>query len=154
MIIIGYQGIGKSTYCKLNEKHDAIDLESSCFKYPDGTRPKDWAILYCKTAEDLSRQGFTVFTSSHAEVRAYFKDTKEKVCAIVPSPSLRDAWIKRLQDRYDNDQSTKNFLALENAKDRLKDNVLEIANDVENTYFIDDIDEYNIFDMMAIIDTI
>ena len=154
MIIIGYQGIGKSTYCRNSEIHDAIDLESSCFKYLDGTRPEGWELLYCKVAEDLSQQGFKVFTSSHAGVRAYLKNSKEKVYAIAPSPVIKDAWIKRLQDRYDADQSTKNFLALENAKDRLEENVKEIANDIKKTYFIDDIDEYNIFDMMAIIDII
>lgn len=66
MIIIGYPGIGKSTLA--GKDHKFIDLESSNFKIED-ERSEDWYKVYCKVAEDLSRQGYIVFVSSHLAVR-------------------------------------------------------------------------------------
>ena len=68
MIIIGYQGIGKSSVSGADS--GCIDLESSNF-WNEGVRADDWYIYYCNIALDLSKQGFTVFTSSHKEVREY-----------------------------------------------------------------------------------
>ena len=91
MIIIGYQGIGKSTLTA--RKRGYIDLESSCFWY-NNQRPDDWYIYYCQIAEDLSRQGYKVFTSSHEVVRNFLKKSKEMVFIVCPSVSLKDEWIK------------------------------------------------------------
>ena len=66
MIIIGYQGIGKSTLANCNLNY--VDLESSNF-YIDGKRADDWYKPYCKIAEHLSQQGYYVFVSSHKVVR-------------------------------------------------------------------------------------
>lgn len=98
MIIIGYPGIGKSTLARRNK--DYIDLESSCF-FINNKRPEDWQVIYCKVAEDLSRQGKVVFVSSHKEVVDELLTTSEKVLAIYPDPKLKDEWIKRLKDRYE-----------------------------------------------------
>ena len=70
MIVIGYQGIGKSS---LAGKNNCIDLESGNF-WVDGKRSDDWYKIYCNIALHLHRQGFTVFTSSHQVVRDYFKE--------------------------------------------------------------------------------
>ena len=43
MIVVGYQGIGKSS---IGGKHNCIDLESSNF-YIDGKRDNDWYKIYC-----------------------------------------------------------------------------------------------------------
>lgn len=40
MIICGYQGVGKSTYCKSATYF--IDLESNNFRRHDGDRPEYW----------------------------------------------------------------------------------------------------------------
>ena len=53
MIVIGYQGIGKSTLVK--ECNSYIDFESSNFKI-NGERPEGWEQMYCEAALDLSRQ--------------------------------------------------------------------------------------------------
>ena len=66
MIVIGYQGIGKSTLA--NKDLRFIDLESGNF-WVDGKRADDWYKPYCQIAEHLSRQGYIVFTSSHEVVR-------------------------------------------------------------------------------------
>jgi MoxR-like ATPase len=73
MIIIGYPGIGKTTLCK--HWHKYVDLDSSAFRYNDGTRDKRWAEIYCKVAIDLHNQGYVVFLSSHYEVRDILKKT-------------------------------------------------------------------------------
>ena len=53
MIIVGYQGIGKSTVTKMTK--GVLDLESSNTKV-NGVRNDDWYIVYSQFAEDLSRQ--------------------------------------------------------------------------------------------------
>ena len=65
LIIIGYQGIGKSTAAK--HIPNSIDLESSLFKI-DNKRHEDWYMVYAKIAVNLARQGYIVFTSSHKKV--------------------------------------------------------------------------------------
>ena len=85
MIIIGFPGIGKSTVSKTNDKY--IDLESSCF---DKDANKLWYKDYCKTAIDLSNQGYVVFVSSHDKVRDYFISNKvERVYSIFPHIILK-----------------------------------------------------------------
>lgn len=123
MIIIGYQGIGKSTLS--NEDVNYIDLESSNF-WIDGERADDWYKPYCKIAEHLSRQGYRVFVSSHECVRTTLKDSNEQVVCCVPAVSLKEQWIEKLKKRYESDQSDKNYKAYMNAVDRYEDNIMEI----------------------------
>lgn len=128
MIIIGYQGIGKSTLA--DEDMNYIDLESTCF-WIDGERDENWYRPYCKIAEYLSKQGYRVFVSSHADVRRTLKedDCGEQVVCCVPALHLKDLWIERLKTRYESDpmKSEKNYKAYMNAVDRYEDNVKEIA---------------------------
>ncbi len=150
MIIVGYQGIGKSSVS--GAYNNCIDLESSNF-WHECRRPDDWYIYYCKIAIDLSKQGFTVFTSSHKEVRDYllhFTDQTGIVC-VFPSVSLKDKWIKRLRDRYANDQSEKNFKALANAEDRYEANVTEMLDSGHLYYEIDDADFEHGYDLMKVV---
>lgn len=120
MIITGYQGIGKSTLASKNNK--IIDLESSSFwKYDEETKQKvrhnDWYVYYCQVAQHLSAQGYTVFVSCHQEVRDWLsKHNKEKFCAIFPSKDIKEDWLKRLEDRYNDSKSEKDLRAWEHAK--------------------------------------
>lgn len=121
MIITGYQGIGKSTLAKTNDK--IIDLESSCFwkydfeKKGTKTRPDDWYVYYCQMAQYLSRQGYIVFISCHPEVRKFLSiHNEERFCAIFPSKSIKEDWIKKLKDRYEQSGSDKDLRALEHAE--------------------------------------
>ena len=128
MILIGYQGIGKSTLAYKN--NNFIDLESSNF-YHEGKRHDDWYIYYCNIAVNLSMQGFDVFVSSHEVVRnrlKLFNPSFTTVYCVYPSLDLKECWIKKLKDRYDNDKSEKNYKALMNAVDRYTDNILELKN--------------------------
>lgn len=125
MIIVGYQGIGKSTLA--NEDINYIDLESGNF-WVDGKRADDWYKPYCKIAEHLSRQGYRVFVSSHECVRKALKDSNEQVVCCVPAVGLKEQWIERLKKRYEADpmKSEKNYKAYMNTVDRYEDNITEI----------------------------
>ena len=137
MIIIGYQGIGKSTLCKNNLKY--IDLESSALKM-FGRRPPNWYIPYCQIAIWLSQQGYVVFTSSHKEVRKYLIGTDEYCIAIVPSPQLKKEWVEKLKARYHESNSEKDLNAYMNAKTRYEENIQEIMDDEADTFVIDSMD--------------
>ena len=94
MIVVGYQGIGKSTIA--GRDHRFIDLESSSF-WIDGKRADDWYKPYCRIAECLSKQGFIVLTSSHEVVRKFFLDNQvDSVVLVYPSIELKDKWIESL----------------------------------------------------------
>jgi hypothetical protein len=126
MIIIGYQGIGKSTLA--NEKSlRCIDLESGNF-WVDGKRDDNWYIIYCNIAEHLSQQGYIVFTSSHEVVRKQLKYSKEKVLICYPCLELKEYWIGKLKDRWEESGLDKDYKAYMNAADRYEENIKELMN--------------------------
>lgn len=132
-IVVGYQGIGKSTLAR-SGKGRYIDLESSSFSVRDGmtdnyVKINGWEKIYCKIAEHLAEQGYTVFVSSHAEVRKILKESKCKVVAVVPHPDLDEFWIEKLKQRYFDTELEKDRRAWLNAKDRYRENVIEIMDD-------------------------
>ena len=151
MIVIGYQGIGKSTLARERlQEHgmsEYIDLESSCF-WHDGKRPDDWYIYYCQMAEYLSREGFCVFVSSHEVVREQLRNSKERVVIICPSLELKEDWLMKLEKRYTHDVSDKNYKAWMNAEDRYEENIKELLSDDFDTFLIESLD----YDLDGIID--
>lgn len=135
MIIIGYQGIGKSTLARKSKGF--IDLESSSF-YVNGKRPTDWHYYYNRIAENLSQQGYVVFVSSHMPVRDFFKTSDERAIIICPAKELKDDWIQKLRTRYENNRTEKNLRALRNAEERFEENIDELMHDGIKTILIDD----------------
>ena len=123
MIVIGYQGIGKSTLAGRNNRF--IDLESSNF-WVDGKRADDWYKPYCQIAEHLSQQGYIVFTSSHEAVRKQLAYSNEEVVVVYPSVELKEEWIDKLKDRYFRTNLEKDYKALMNAEDRYEENIKEL----------------------------
>ena len=144
MIIVGYQGIGKST---LAGKDGCIDLESGNF-WVDGKRAEDWYKPYCQIANHLSEQGYTVFTSSHEVVRKELEKSKEKVFVVFPSIHLRDEWVNKLKARYEATGLEKDFKALANAEDRYKENIVELMMGNLKFYEINDMN----YDLKQIVD--
>ena len=120
MIIIGYQGIGKSNAAKDNLLY--IDLESSSF-YVNGKRDFDWYIVYAQIAEHLSRQGYIVLVSSHQVLRDYLTYSTEQVVEIYPSHKIKNKWLKRLKYRLITDSSEKNKRAYEGALEQYDSNI-------------------------------
>jgi hypothetical protein len=146
MILIGYQGIGKSSIS--NPDTSCIDLESGNM-WVDGVRADDWYKPYCSMAVHLSEQGYTVFTSSHEVVRNQLRDMgASDVMIICPSPKLKEQWLQRLQERYDSTQSEKDSKALLNAQDRYTENIQELIDDPDfDVYLIENID-YDLADVV------
>jgi hypothetical protein len=135
MIIIGYQGIGKSS---LAGKNNFIDLESGNF-WHNGIRPDNWYVFYCQIAEHLSQQGYNVFVSSHEVVRNRLKKySKEKVYIIHPSLNLKEEWIDKLKKRYESSELEKDYKAWMNAEDRYIENINELKNSGIKCFEIED----------------
>ena len=108
MIVIGYQGIGKSTLS--NKDLRFVDLESGNF-WVDGKRSDDWYKVYCNIAVHLSQQGYDVFVSSHEVVRKELAKSNEIVVIICPAVSLKDEWIEKLKTRWEQSQLDKDYKA-------------------------------------------
>lgn len=125
LIIVGYQGIGKSTLAK--DGNGYIDLESGNF-WVNGKRADDWYIPYCNIAMHLAQQGYIIFTSSHQVVRDYLSDNAKDIELAVcyPDYQLKDEWIKKLEDRYNQTKLEKDYKAWQNAVDRYDENIDEI----------------------------
>lgn len=140
MIYVGYQGIGKSS---IAGKNNCIDLESGNF-WVDNIRNDNWYKEYCNIAEHLSNQGYKVFMSSHKIVREELNNRGIEFTVICPSLSLKEQWIKRLQERFDRTRSTKDFKALKNAEEMYEENIKDLTNE-KNTIIIITID-YNLLD--------
>jgi hypothetical protein len=121
MIIVGYQGIGKSS-CRGN---GYIDLESSNF-FVDGKRDDNWHKVYINIAEHLSSQGYVVFISSHKCIREELNKRHTDFLTIFPALDLKDAWIERLRERYDLTKTDKNFKAYMNAIVSYEDNIKDL----------------------------
>lgn len=117
LIIIGYQGIGKTSVASARNR--IIDLESSSFKR-HGDRSPDWYVIYCRIAVSLAREGFVVLLSSHqkvvTELDFYNPKGDYTVVIITPNYILKDLWIDRLHHRFLNDSSEKNEIAWKDAE--------------------------------------
>ena len=138
MIVVGYQGIGKSTLA--GKDHKFIDLESGNF-WVDGKRADDWYKPYCQIAEHLSQQGYIVFTSSHEAVRKQLEHSSEAVVLVFPSVDLKDQWIDKLKDRFFKTNSNKDYKALMNAEDRYEENIKELeSSDIKYKMVLRNID--------------
>ena len=145
LIIIGYQGIGKSTYACQETR--CIDLESSNFKI-NGNRQPDWYIIYCKIAISLAKQGYVVFTSSHKQVINEFasqpKDNGYDIIIVAPSKAIGDSWIDRLRMRYEMNPTIKNKIAWKDAENNFYEEIdylmhdapfpIILINDIKNHY--------------------
>lgn len=144
MIIIGYQGIGKSTLAK--DSLEYIDLESGNF-WVNGERDEQWYKPYCNIANHLSAQGYTVFTSSHKEVREELKNSSEIVKIIFPSLDLKTDWLIKLTNRYNESMLEKDYKALINASLYYEDNINDLMNEPFDKIVIDNIN-YNLRELI------
>lgn len=144
MIIIGYQGIGKSTLAKDSLKY--IDLESGNF-WINGERDEQWYKPYCNIANHLSAQGYTVFTSSHKEVREELKNSSEVVKIAFPALELKTDWLIKLTNRYNESMLVENYKALMNASLYYEDNINDLMNEPFDKIVINNID-YNLRELI------
>ncbi len=126
MIICGYVGIGKSTIAESED--NVVDLESSIFRNDDGSRPDNWEEYYCKMAEHLSRQGTTVFVSTHPEVLKYLKEKgTEPVMYVYPAKELKEEWVGKLKARYEKSGTEKDRRAYISVEDNFDSHIDELS---------------------------
>lgn len=121
-IISGYQGIGKTS---LGGFRNVVDLKSECFCI-NGKRSKTWYKAYINIATNLCNQGFVVFVSSHKEVRDWMNKNDIEFTVICPSLELKEEWLKRLLERYENNKSEKNKRAYLNAKEHYVESIRDL----------------------------
>lgn len=113
MIVVGFPGIGKTSISF--GKNNFVDLESSCFNIVDPvtnkkTKPDNWEKLYVSVVYDLAKQGKHVCVSNHSLVINELLYRKQKdsrldeypIVFVYPKKNLKDRWIERLTDRYNN----------------------------------------------------
>lgn len=127
MIYSGFPCIGKST---LAEKHHLpiIDLESSML-FVDGKRPDNWEKIYINYAEDLNRQGFDVFVSSHKSVRDEMKQRDVDFISIFPSKELKPEWERKLKERYYSNPTEKNQRAMNYILEHFEESIDDMSKD-------------------------
>ena len=146
LIVIGYQGIGKSSLTNNNYNTLFIDFESSLFSV-DGDRNDDWYIIYCKQAVSLAKQGFIVLISSHKCVRDELSKYNQEgfnIITITPAYNLKDEWIEKLYKRYLDDPSEKNSAAYLNAKSCYEENIRDIASEPNFSHIFINSMNYNL----------
>lgn len=134
-IIVGYQGIGKST---LADGNRFIDLESGNF-YVDGSRSDNWYKIYANIAAHLAGQGFVVFVSSHKVLREYMNEKGIPFKVVCPSPELKDKWLERLRERYEETKLDKDYRALANAEEKYDENIADLMGE-KDVFLIKDMD--------------
>lgn len=105
MIYCGYQGCGKSTYCR-NHPTTTIDLDSSMFK-----KHTNWEKGYVMIAHELSNGGKDVFISAHREVIEFL--LAQHICfeLLIPAQNPK-AWRNRLEFRYNINPTQGNMNAI------------------------------------------
>lgn len=126
MILVGYQGIGKTTLSESSNRY--IDLESGNF-FINGERCKNWNIMYVNIANSLSQQGYDVFVSSHKIVREELIKSKENKCIIVPGLHLKYKWLDKLQDRWLRTRLYKDYKAFKNAEEMYDENIKDLISE-------------------------
>ena len=104
MIYCGYQGSGKSTYCR-NNPNTTVDLDSSAFVKVAG-----WEENYVRTAVALANDK-NVFISAHRVVIEYCMRNNIPFVVLAPSQS-KEAWRARLEFRYHKNPILANFKAI------------------------------------------
>lgn len=143
MIIVGFQGIGKSTLARKDLK--IIDFESSG-TFVDGVRPENWFAIYANLANELSNQGYIVFVSARKEIREYAKKHNIKFKTIAPTLSLKNDWISKLKERYEKSKLEKDLRALQFAEKYYNTAVNDLLSE-DDSISITDIN-YNLIDLI------
>lgn len=105
MIYCGYQGCGKSTYCR-NHQATTIDLDSSMFVKREG-----WEADYVAIAKGFSDFGKKVFISAHKVVISYLLNNGIDFELLIPEQNPK-AWRSRLEFRYNLNPTQANMNAI------------------------------------------
>lgn len=123
MIIAAYPGVGKTWLAQ--NRANVIDLDSSSFKL-NGQRFPAWEKVYVQVACSLNTESNIVCVSTHSEVLDELAKCKEQIFLCYPELSLKDAWIERLDMRYQKSKSDKDRLALKRVTNNFETDIQEL----------------------------
>lgn len=151
-IYIGYPCVGKTTWAE--NLSGVIDLESSLF-FANGERYHNWHKVAAKMALNFLKQGFDVFTTSHKdlcdELSYLVKNgtlTTEEVYIIFPSPNLKEQWIEKIKQRYENTKLYTHRKAYENCCENFSEHIENMLSyDCFTQRMITDLD-YNLIELI------
>jgi hypothetical protein len=113
IIILGFPGVGKTTYSK-NTQLDVSDSDSSLFSWSDSTkteRHEDWPENYHQHIKSLIGIKDVIFVSTHKEVRDMLlqdKDLERRCYTIIPDGFE----FRKYMDNYTNRGNDVRFLSL------------------------------------------
>lgn len=136
MIFSGFPCIGKSTVTNNHKGSGVIDLESSML-FVDGKRPDNWEKIYINYAEDLNKQGYDVFVSSHKNVREELDSRGVDYVSIFPSKELKGEWERKLKARYEAEPTEKNKRAMDYILGHFDESVDDMQNDKHPCRLVD-----------------
>ena len=117
MIIIGYPGVGKTTAAK--KYNNVIDFDI------DGVTDIE---TYCRIAEKLSKDGYTVCVNSKAPVQEFFMQSTEQVYAVYPVKNIKSYWAQHLRNRYISEDTDKNLNAYKRVVSCFEDDIDVLSN--------------------------
>lgn len=110
-VIAGFPGIGKSHF-KKNGDGKVLDSDSMKFSWKDkekGERNPDFPENYLKHIKDNLYKADIILVSTHDEVRQGLKDNDIEFELVYPEIGLKDEYIKRYEDRGNDDKFIKFF---------------------------------------------
>lgn len=166
LIVSAFPGTGKSTYAKVHP--EALDLDSSHFswKYTSEytredpglritgkTKNPDFPENYIKAIQENIGKYKYIFVSCHKSVREYLLDHCFYFLLIYPNSTLKETYIKRYQDRGNNErfirkmsESWKDFLLECDLTgypgSQCRHRILHGENDFINDKFLEDQDKH------------
>ena len=114
MIFCGYQGVGKSSIC--NIENGSIDFESSNF-FVNEIRPNTWVDIYINQAIDLNNQGYDVFLSTHKALRNRLNELNPSIKNMKALKNAEECYEENVDDLC----SENNVIMITSIKYDLKD---------------------------------
>lgn len=133
MIVVGYQGIGKSSHTL---PYQFIDLESSNFNIRV-VKDDWWQYMYVDTAIHLNEQGYNVWLSSHKCVREALNDRQVRFGVILPELQMKNIWLEKLERRYNATGLEKDLRALTKAKEHFDDDIKDLRQETFCSFITD-----------------
>lgn len=101
MIFFMYQGVGKTT---LSQKTNMIDLQPEDFIQRNGKMYSDWEFILSNQAIRLNNEGHNVLVPLNMALYDRISKKTDEIVFVAPDLSLKEHWINKLKQRYEEDK--------------------------------------------------